>query len=119
MPLLYLSILITTEFQHCSAVYLPLQVKLKLLFFFFQAEDGIRDIGVTGVQTCALPISDRVRDRARRDDRALADHEARDRGDGADAARVGEADVRAGEVVGGDLVLARAEIGRASCRERV
>ena len=26
------------------------------LFFFFQAEDGIRDIGVTGVQTCALPI---------------------------------------------------------------
>src|SRR5258707_1852038 len=28
-----------------------------LCFFFFQAEDGIRDIGVTGVQTCALPIS--------------------------------------------------------------
>src|SRR3712207_7188737 len=27
------------------------------LFVFFQAEDGIRDIGVTGVQTCALPIS--------------------------------------------------------------
>src|SRR3712207_6968534 len=26
--------------------------------FFFQAEDGIRDIGVTGVQTCALPILD-------------------------------------------------------------
>src|SRR3712207_4830105 len=28
------------------------------VIFFFQAEDGIRDIGVTGVQTCALPISD-------------------------------------------------------------
>src|SRR3712207_6814764 len=28
-------------------------------FFVFQAEDGIRDIGVTGVQTCALPISRR------------------------------------------------------------
>src|SRR5437762_3439014 len=28
-----------------------------LLFFFFQAEDGIRDTSVTGVQTCALPIS--------------------------------------------------------------
>src|SRR5258707_9329545 len=28
--------------------------------FFFQAEDGIRDIGVTGVQTCALPIIDLV-----------------------------------------------------------
>src|SRR5437773_10820923 len=27
-----------------------------LLFFFFQAEDGIRDRDVTGVQTCALPI---------------------------------------------------------------
>ena len=26
-------------------------------FFFFQAEDGIRDYDVTGVQTCALPIS--------------------------------------------------------------
>src|SRR5947209_12111462 len=29
---------------------------LYYFFFFFQAEDGIRDIGVTGVQTCALPI---------------------------------------------------------------
>src|SRR5205085_3379192 len=28
-------------------------------FFFFQAEDGIRDLTVTGVQTCALPISHR------------------------------------------------------------
>src|SRR3712207_9014578 len=30
------------------------------LLFFFQAEDGIRDIGVTGVQTCALPILQRA-----------------------------------------------------------
>src|SRR2546428_664268 len=29
----------------------------RFLFFFFQAEDGIRDLIVTGVQTCALPIS--------------------------------------------------------------
>src|SRR5215468_4526617 len=28
-----------------------------IIFFFFQAEDGIRDRDVTGVQTCALPIS--------------------------------------------------------------
>src|SRR2546430_13410618 len=28
-----------------------------MVFFFFQAEDGIRDLTVTGVQTCALPIS--------------------------------------------------------------
>src|SRR2546430_5234938 len=32
-------------------------VGLISLFFFFQAEDGIRDLTVTGVQTCALPIS--------------------------------------------------------------
>src|SRR5260370_20713311 len=30
------------------------------VFFFFQAEDGIRDSSVTGVQTCALPISQRM-----------------------------------------------------------
>src|SRR5256885_8800554 len=30
---------------------------LVVYFFFFQAEDGIRDYKVTGVQTCALPIS--------------------------------------------------------------
>src|SRR2546427_6986802 len=33
-----------------------------VVFFFFQAEDGIRDLTVTGVQTCALPI---YRDRGR------------------------------------------------------
>src|SRR2546430_5488959 len=32
-----------------------------VFFFFFQAEDGIRDLTVTGVQTCALPICHRVR----------------------------------------------------------
>src|SRR5216683_6115359 len=32
-----------------------------VFFFFFQAEDGIRDLIVTGVQTCALPISESLR----------------------------------------------------------
>src|SRR3712207_4527366 len=32
--------------------------KEKYYVYFFKAEDGIRDIGVTGVQTCALPISE-------------------------------------------------------------
>src|SRR5256886_15653356 len=32
-------------------------VRVFFFFFFFQAEDGIRDLTVTGVQTCALPIS--------------------------------------------------------------
>ncbi len=49
----------------------------------------------------------RVGDRAGGDDRALAGEQARHRGDGADPARVGEADVGADEVVGGQLVLAR------------
>src|SRR5206468_5722390 len=45
--------------------------------FFFQAEDGIRDLIVTGVQTCALPISERwdengSRYRATADDAAYA-----------------------------------------------
>src|SRR5205085_8869396 len=42
-------------------VFLILKVFVVLFsivfFFFFQAEDGIRDLTVTGVQTCALPIS--------------------------------------------------------------
>src|ERR1017187_10858303 len=37
-------------------MFCPL-VSTRFLFFFFQAEDGIRDTSVTGVQTCALPIS--------------------------------------------------------------
>src|SRR2546422_6028801 len=38
----------------CSGCYD--QLHACLFFFFFQAEDGIRDVAVTGVQTCALPI---------------------------------------------------------------
>src|SRR3712207_7237056 len=37
-----------------------MEVRRYDIFFFFQAEDGIRDIGVTGVQTCALPIFARL-----------------------------------------------------------
>src|SRR5258707_278556 len=40
-----------------SLLRFRLPSRLSMIFFFFQAEDGIRDIGVTGVQTCALPIS--------------------------------------------------------------
>src|SRR5256886_12161684 len=41
-----------------------------IVIFFFQAEDGIRDLTVTGVQTCALPIYPR----ARREKRDVCDH---------------------------------------------
>src|SRR5205809_5905796 len=33
-----------------------IKIVCDFFFFFFQAEDGIRDVAVTGVQTCALPI---------------------------------------------------------------
>src|SRR2546429_33539 len=43
-----------------------LWLALAIGFFFFQAEDGIRDVAVTGVQTCALPILPGRGQRARR-----------------------------------------------------
>src|SRR6266567_4477641 len=39
-----------------SSCSYPSYSRPRLRFFFFQAEDGIRDLTVTGVQTCALPI---------------------------------------------------------------
>src|SRR5687768_8845571 len=42
-----------------GAVFVLLMIDNRMMinfFFFFQAEDGIRDVAVTGVQTCALPI---------------------------------------------------------------
>src|SRR2546429_3488168 len=52
-----------------SEITYELGVGVLIVFFFFQAEDGIRDVAVTGVQTCALPIygeSQRVLELARR-----------------------------------------------------
>src|SRR6266498_713011 len=43
----------------CRSAHSPFYLLVKdIFFFFFQAEDGIRDADVTGVQTCALPIFD-------------------------------------------------------------
>src|SRR5205085_9537844 len=90
--------------------------------FFFQAEDGIRDLTVTGVQTCALPISEGRQPRAlpaagvaelphlRSAQAVLAAVQA-EHARGLQADR--EAEHRHA------LRLARQEIGRASCRERV
>src|SRR2546426_5198016 len=44
-------------FEHAPMTRATLERVFTLCFFFFQAEDGIRDYKVTGVQTCALPIS--------------------------------------------------------------
>src|SRR2546430_5810249 len=85
-----------------------------IFFFFFQAEDGIRDLTVTGVQTCALPISRGGRTapacRATAGRRAGA---RRLRGRGAN--RLAPAPTGADQ---GARWPTRAEIGRASCRER-
>src|SRR5206468_6879555 len=92
--------------------------------FFLQAEDGIRVLIVTGVQTCALPIS------ARRRGAVVSDEElartrhvvtvvrAGDRQPRAQLARTGE---RAARARLDDSVRESddRQIGRASCRERV
>src|SRR5690606_40338830 len=80
-------------------------------FFFFQAEGGIRDFHVTGVQTCALPIST---------PEAPPDPPPRARGhvarrDPSAAEEMGHRRTRPAGVPG---ILREAEIGRASCRER-
>src|SRR5258708_6605830 len=43
-------------FKACARSERPVWLAIRRCFFFFQAEDGIRDDLVTGVQTCALPI---------------------------------------------------------------
>src|SRR2546426_5494908 len=58
-----------------------------LFFFFFQAEDGIRDYKVTGVQTCALPILGRSRRRAT-DSRRVRGRAGRDQEAGYESSRV-------------------------------
>src|SRR3989449_11670296 len=115
------------------------------VFFFFQAEDGIRDVAVTGVQTCALPISFR-RDRYHsptvvwgRVVNALlaglarqlpagdvgAQHAAPLRDavhritDAVDHSGLRHAELWSYAIENGQLVPSRYEIGRASCRERV
>src|SRR5437763_9659870 len=105
------------EYLCLSTLWHSLLLSLRFLSFFFQAEDGIRDTSVTGVQTCALPIfrfGRRLLEAARR-------HELRrgaGRGRQLEGARLRlhaiEQRLRAGVRRDG-----RPEIGRASCRERV
>src|SRR5256885_6028617 len=88
------------------------------IFFFFQAEDGIRDYKVTGVQTCALPILRKVPELAGEEaiaaNPAWAEHHAA-------AGHIETA--RLEDLEWADALLfgtpTRFEIGRASCRERV
>src|SRR5437763_16243141 len=79
------------------------------LFFFFQAEDGIRDTSVTGVQTCALPISKRPCNNVLLRPLVMTDKGADRRRSQRIDARI-EVQFRNGKEF---------KIGRASCRERV
>src|SRR5207249_10651797 len=87
-------------------------------FFFFQAEDGIRDRNVTGVQTCALPIWDHELDRGG----LLRGHLEEVRGpldEGLELLCVQHG--RMSRALAHELCdgLVQLQIGRASCRERV
>src|SRR5256886_4009941 len=89
-----------------------------LFFFFFQAEDGIRDLTVTGVQTCALPIFVPADSPAR----SVAELVALAR---REPGRLSFASSGAGSSthMSGELFKSLThtdiQIGRASCRERV
>src|SRR5256886_13093643 len=87
--------------------------------FFFQAEDGIRDLTVTGVQTCALPILALFSDKLSETDKELFERREVHR---LAAAHVLERGVDARslhQAAGESRVQWRQEIGRASCRGRV
>src|SRR5258707_10187060 len=91
---------------------------LIFFFFFFQAEDGIRDIGVTGVQTCALPIcsTNVIAYPVRANNGAVIGVLAF----GLNLARLQGVFANISLPEGSIVFLADAkEIGRASCRERV
>src|SRR5256885_3666021 len=94
-------------------------MQLMSSYFFFQAEDGIRDYKVTGVQTCALPISitRNLKDAgaiiiAKTGMTELANWVA-----GAPTPMPGNYNAVGGQ--GYNPYDPRKEIGRASCRERV
>src|SRR5947208_4387739 len=90
-------------------------------FFFFQAEDGIRDDLVTGVQTCALPISSSRTRRPTSAGRSLIARPA-ERSRPAISPRTPLTTAVPSTMRRRPQwrsAVARAEIGRASCRERV
>src|SRR2546430_5275206 len=86
--------------------------------FFFQAEDGIRDLTVTGVQTCALPIS---RTLVRWLNAApIANESGASRASSmARLSRASDTSETTAPFASPSIARTIAQIGRASCRERV
>src|SRR2546429_4591656 len=89
-----------------------------VFFFFFQAEDGIRDVAVTGVQTCALPISSSIRKFLPGKSCGTTASTAHMRGSINSPNPFVRHSWSAG-TSGITIPSARFKIGRASCRERV
>src|SRR2546430_7556421 len=107
-----------TEMQYMGEMTAACPLDAFCVFFFFQAEDGIRDLTVTGVQTCALPIWSGRRSR-RRVRRGLSRPDAR----GAARRACGRFARRGGRpwscpCRGFRRRRGGAKIGRASCRGR-
>src|SRR5437667_8545185 len=101
--------------EWCIAVFLYI-LYVFFFFFFFQAEDGIRDRDVTGVQTCALPICSLFPGKARAPSvKPLVRFGLRLRRYGF-AARPERPTVALWQKIGANPTR---QIGRASCRERV
>src|SRR2546422_6160525 len=91
---------------------------IPFVFFFFQAEDGIRDVAVTGVQTCALPISMIAADEFDVDTMMAMFQELRAKQIRAEAeGRDGLSPEMRAFIE--DAKAQGIKIGRASCRERV
>src|SRR3712207_8940512 len=88
-------------------------------FFFFQAEDGIRDIGVTGVQTCALPICQVLAPRIDTVQAGSAAEAAGFRPDDLVVSIDGRSIASFADMQRLVSTSAGDKIGRASCRERV
>src|SRR5256885_8840522 len=87
------------------------------IFFFFQAEDGIRDYKVTGVQTCALPILTWTRPPPGICSRACSSRLPKTcASSAADPRTSGSGGTSASMRTS---AISDSEIGRASCRERV
>src|SRR5438093_10459274 len=84
-----------------------------MVFFFFQAEDGIRDWSVTGVQTCALPIYFVKLEVIGDEETLQSGHVGQQRFFVADHFELDEV------IEPGFAREPRVQIGRASCRERV
>src|SRR5437762_13696072 len=87
--------------------------------FFFQAEDGIRDTSVTGVQTCALPISCGLMSGPGTRRTLVLSSETKRRSRRSDFFRAGTTAPRRVPDPRDSANFRLRQIGRASCRERV